>query len=182
MQKNSFQLYYFIKDYNHLEISELNKNTNIVYRNYSKKTKISEIIKIKNFCKKKRLNFYISNNINIALKFKLDGIYIPSFNKQINYIKYNLPKNFQIIGSAHNNVEIFIKYKQGCKLIFLSPLFKVTKKKSFLDIAKFNLLTLNNKNKFIALGGINKENEKKLNLLNITGFAGISYFQKKTAP
>jgi hypothetical protein len=34
----------------------------------------------------------------------------------------------------------------------------------------------------VALGGISEKNKKKLNLLNIYGFAGISYFQKKTAP
>jgi len=182
MQKNTFQSYCFIKDYNHLKLFKLNKNTNIIYRNYRKKTKIAEIIKIRNFCKKKKLNLYISNDIKIALKFKLDGIYIPSFNKQINYIQYNLPKKFKILGSAHNNQEVFIKYKQGCGLIFLSPIFKVTKKKFFLNITKFNLLTLNNKSRFVALGGINEKNIRKLSLLNIFGYAGISYFQKKTAP
>ena len=182
MQKNSFQSYCFIKDYNQLELSKLNKNINIIYRNYRKKTKIAEILKIKSFCKKKKLNLYISNDIKAALKFKLDGIYIPSFNKQINYIKYTLPKKFQILGSAHNKYEVFVKYKQGCRLIFLSPIFEVTKKKSYLNIAKFNLLTLNNKSHFIALGGINEKNIRKLSLLNIIGYAGISYFQKKTAP
>ena len=47
---------------------------------------------------------------------------------------------------------------------------------------KFNLLTLNKKCRFVALGGISEKNKKKLNLLDICGFAGISYFQKKTAP
>jgi len=41
---------------------------------------------------------------------------------------------------------------------------------------------LNKKVEFIALGGISDSNKNKLNLLNISGFAGISYFQKKTAP
>ena len=90
--------------------------------------------------------------------------------------------NFKIIGSAHNNIEILIKQKQGCNLIFVSPIFKVKKKKSFLDVIRFNLLTLNKKIKFVALGGISKKNKNRLNLLKICGFAGISYFQKKTAP
>ena len=63
----------------------------------------------------------------------------------------------------------------------MSPIFKIKKKNYFLDVVRFNLLTLNKKNKFVALGGINKKNKKKLNLLNIHGFAGISFFQKKTA-
>ena len=32
--------------------------------------------------------------------------------------------------------------------------------------------------KVIALGGINKNNLKKLNMLNISGFAAIDYFNK----
>ncbi len=118
----------------------------------------------------------------MALKFKLDGIYIPAFNDKINYINHNIPINFDIIGSAHNLREIKIKQKQGCKAIFLCPIFRVKKTNKNLNIVKFNILTLNKKSSFIALGGINKDNVKQLNLLNITGFAGISYFQKKTAP
>ena len=32
-------------------------------------------------------------------------------------------------------------------------------------------------NKIIALGGISKKNIKKLKLLDVSGFAGISYFE-----
>ena len=93
-----------------------------------------------------------------------------------------MPINFKILGSAHNSFEISTKQKQGCNVIFVSPIFKVKKKNYFLDVVKFNLLTLNKKVKFVALGGISKINKNKLNLLNISGFAGISFFQKKTAP
>ena len=182
MQKKISQLYYFINEYNHAELSKLSKNINIIYRNYKKNIDISTLISIRNYCKKNKIKFFISNNIKLAIKYQLNGIYIPAFNKQINFIKYLLPKNFNIIGSAHNSVEILIKQKQGCETIFISPIFKIKKKNYFLDIVKFNLLVLNKKNKFVALGGINRKNENKLNLLNICGFAGISYFQKKTAP
>jgi|APSaa5957512535_1039671.scaffolds.fasta_scaffold199245_1 thiamine-phosphate pyrophosphorylase len=182
MQKKISQLYYFIDEYNYAELSKLSKNINIIYRNYKKIIDISTLILIRNYCKKNRIKFFISNDIKLAIKYKLDGVYIPAFNKQINFIKYILPKNFKILGSAHNNIEISIKQKQGCNIIFVSPIFKVRKKNYFLNIVKFNLLTLNKKIKFVALGGIRKKNKNKLNLLNIYGFAGISYFQKKTAP
>ena len=181
MQNKFSQLYYFIDEYNHSELSKLSKNINIIYRNYKKNIDISTLISIKNYCKKSKINFFISNDVNLALKYQLDGVYIPAFNKQINYIKFLLPINFKIIGSAHNSREILIKEKQGCNVIFLSPIFKVKKKNYFLNIIKFNLLTLNKKTKFVALGGINNKNLNKLNLLNICGYAGISYFQKKTA-
>ena len=182
MQKKISQLYYFIDEYNHAELSRLSKNINIIYRSYKKNIDISTLISIKNYCKKNKIKFFISNNIKLALKYQLDGIYIPAFNKQINFIKYLLPKNFDIIGSAHDYMEILIKQKQGCNIIFISPIFKIKKKNYFLDVVKFNLLTLNKKSRFVALGGISEKNKKKLNLLNIYGFAGISYFQKKTAP
>tara|TARA_Y100000992_G_scaffold295086_1_gene255596 strand:+ start:568 stop:1149 length:582 start_codon:yes stop_codon:yes gene_type:complete len=181
MQKKISQLYYFINEYNHAELSKLSKNINIIYRNYKKNIDISTLISIRNYCKKNKIKFFISNNIKLAIKYQLNGIYIPAFNKQINFNKYLLPKNFKIIGSAHNNAEILIKQKQGCEIIFVSPIFKVNKKSYFLDVVKFNLLILNKKSKFVALGGINSKNKNKLNLLNICGFAGISYFQKKTA-
>jgi len=182
MQKKISQLYYFIDEYNHAELSRLSKNINIIYRSYKKNIDISTLISIKNYCKKNKIKFFISNNIKLAIKCKLDGVYIPAFNKQINFIKYLLPINFEIIGSAHNNVEISTKLKQGCNVIFLSPIFEVMKKNYFLDVIKFNLLTLNKNIKFVALGGISEKNKNKLNLLTICGFAGISYFQKKTAP
>ena len=106
----------------------------------------------------------------------MDGAYLPSFNKSINFIKSNFKKKFTIIGSAHSVQEIKIKEQQGVKLIFLSPLFKVNKNNKFLNPIKFNLLAAKTKKKVIALGGINKSNFKKLNLVKSYGFAGISYF------
>ena len=179
MQKKISQLYYFVDEYNYAELLKLSKNINIIYRNYKKNIDISTLISIRNYCKKNRIKFFISNNIKLAIKYKLDGVYIPSFNKQINFIKYLIRKNFMIIGSAHNNIEITVKQKQGCNIIFVSPIFKVKKKNHFLDPIKFNLLTLNRKVEFVALGGINEKNKNRLKLLPICGFAGISYFKKK---
>ena len=179
MQKKFSQLYYFVDEYNYSDLINLDKNIHIIYRNYKKNINISTLISLKIFCKKNNLKLFLSNNIKLALKYKLNGVYIPAFNNQINFTKGTIPSNFRVIGSAHSLKEIFIKEKQGCKSIFLSPLFKVKKKVSFLDISKFNYLTLNRSINFIALGGIRKKNLNKLKLLNISGFAGISFFKKK---
>jgi thiamine-phosphate pyrophosphorylase len=74
--------------------------------------------------------------------------------------------------------EIRIKKSQGCKEIFISPLFKVNKSKKFLNSIKFNLLTLTNKSNFIALGGISEKNFKTIKLLKINGFASINWAKK----
>ena len=178
MQKKISQLYYFIDEYNHSELLKLSKNINIIYRNYKKNINISTLISIRNYCKKNKVKFFISNNVNLAVKYQLDGVYIPSFNKQINYIKFMLPTNFKIIGSAHNNLEIFIKLKQKCTKIFVSPIFKVNKSKFFLGIIKFNLMTLNSNTAFVVLGGINEKNYKMIKLTKTAGFASISCIKK----
>ena len=95
--------YYFISKFNTNNIDKQDGQTAIIFRNYSSK-KISEdlIIRIKNYCKKKSLKFYLSNNIKLAIKLNLDGAYIPAFNKSFMHNSYNLKKNFKLIGSAHN--------------------------------------------------------------------------------
>ena len=134
------------------------------------------ILNIKKACQKQGRKFILSNNLKLAIKLDLDGVYFPSFNKSINFNKGNFKKKFIIIGSAHSIKEIKIKERQGVQLIFLSPLFRLKKNKRFLGPIRFNLLASKTNIKVIALGGINKLNFKKLNLVKSYGFAGISYF------
>ena len=132
-------------------------------------------MKIKKYCKKKSIKFYLSNNIKLAIKLDLDGAYIPSFNKSFKHLAYSFKKNFRIIGSAHNLREIRTKEIQNVRKIFLSSLFK--KNKNFLGINKFKLLSKFTNKKVVVLGGLSNKNLKKLKLLNIFDFAGISYFE-----
>lgn len=177
MHKKILKIYYFIDKLNIEDVKKLNKKIDLIYRNYEVKPKNSEIIQFKKYCKSTNRKFFISNNLELAIKYKLSGLYIPSFNKQL-FTKNlkNLP-NFEIIGSAHNFKEIKIKEKQHVSQIFLSPIFKVKKKNNYLDVCRFNNLSRLAKKTIIALGGINNNNIKKLQMTNITGFAGISYFR-----
>jgi thiamine-phosphate pyrophosphorylase len=168
--------YYFINKFDTNNIERLDKQTTIIYRNYNlKKYDENLIIKIKSYCKKKSIKFYLSNNIKLALKLDLDGAYIPAFNNNLNHLAYTLKKKFEIIGSAHNHKEIKKKEIQKVQKIFLSSLFK--KNKNYLGIYRFKALTkLTNKN-IVALGGISNSNKKTLKNLKIKEFAGISYFE-----
>ena len=168
--------YYFINKFDTNNIDKQDKNTIIIYRNYSEK-KIDKllILKIKNYCKKKKIKFYLSNNIKLAINLSLDGAYIPSFNKDFNHLSFSYKKNFKIIGSAHNLKEIRNKEIQKVEKIFLSSLFK--KNKNYLGVNKFKLLSKLTMKKVVILGGISKKNINKLNLLDNLEFAGISYFE-----
>jgi len=168
--------YYFINKFDTNNIDKQDKQTTIIYRNYSTKT-LDEtlILKIKKYCKKKSINFYLSNNVKLAIKLGLNGVYIPAFNNSIKHLAYSYKKNFQIIGSAHNLKQIREKENQNVSKIFLSSLFK--KNKNFLGINKFKLLSKLTKKSIVVLGGISNKNKKKLSLLDQSDFAGISYFE-----
>ena len=168
--------YYFIKDFDTKNIKKQDKQTVIIFRNYSfKKIDEFQILKIRNYCRKSRRIFILSNNVKLAIKLDLDGVYIPSFNKSTVHLGYSLKKNFQILGSAHNLKEIKIKEKQKVNKIFISSLFK--KNKNFLGINKFKLLSKLTEKEVIALGGVSKKNIRLLKLINSFSFAGISNFE-----
>ena len=156
-----FRKYYFINKFETKNIDKLDKKTIIIYRDYSSKLLNKELIlKIKNYCKKKSIRFYLSNNIKLAIKLDLDGVYLPSFNSDFNHLSFSLKKKFTILGSAHNLKEIKIKQRQKVEKIFISSLFK--KNKNYLGINKFKLLTKHTNKKVVVLGGISKKNIKKL--------------------
>ena len=116
--------YYFINKFETNNIDKQDKQTVIIYRNYSSKKLNEEIIlKIKKYCQKKGIKFYLSNNVKLAIKLNLDGAYIPSFNKNTEHLAYSLRINFNIVGSAHNLKEIRTKENQNVRKIFLSSLF-----------------------------------------------------------
>ena len=179
MHKKLPNIFIFIDQYNSEIFKNKNKNIGIIYRNYKEKRREKELIKIAKECRKKRYKLYVSNDLKLALKFKADGIYIPSFNKTKYFLNVE-KKNISILGSAHSQMEINKKILQNCKGIFLSPLFYIKKSKKYLGIHQFNYLSYANKINFFALGGIEKNNIRKLQLLDIKGFGGIRIFKKKT--
>ena len=167
--------YYFINKFDQSHIDKLDKKVTIIFRNYKYEVDENLIIKIKRYCKKKGSIFFLSNNIKLAIKLNLDGVYIPSFNKDKKHLSYSFKKNFIILGSAHNIYEIRTKELQNVKAIFLSSIFK--KNKNYLGFYKFKLLSLLTKKSLIALGGISNNNLKKISLTSCQGFAGISFFE-----
>jgi len=175
MHNNLPKQYYFIEKFDKKILENQSTKTAIIYRNYSKKINKLEILKFREFCNKKKLKLFLSNNFKLALKLNLNGVYIPSFNKSFNHLNFSIKKDFLVLGSAHNLKEIRIKELQKVDAIFLSSIFK--KNNNHLGLFKFLNLNYLTKKNTIALGGISKKNKKILNMFNIWGFAGISYFK-----
>ena len=178
MHFKNIKFFCYISSFDSNFISNLPKNTSIIYRNYENPSDENLILKIKNLFKKKSIKFYLSNNIKLAIKLNLDGAYIPSFNRNIDHNIYSMKKGFELIGSAHNLNEIREKEKQKIKYVFISPLF-YSKKITLLGIYRFLKLKKLTFIKTVCLGGININNIKKIKLLNIGAVAGISLFKDK---
>jgi len=175
MHNKILNRYYFINKFDKSHLDKQDKETIIIFRSYDQPIDERLILKLKNHCKKTGKKFLLSNNIKLAIRLNLDGVYIPSFNKNKKHLSYSLKKKFIILGSAHNVHEIRTKELQNVDKIFLSSIFK--KNKNFLGIYRFKLLSLLTKKPTIALGGISNHNLKELNYTNCVGFAGISFFE-----
>jgi len=175
-----FKIFFYINELNDIQKENLNqlKNINIIYRNYQKTAYLSNAFKLQDYCKKRNFKLYISNDERLAIKLKSYGLYIPSFNNKKKYLKSSL----HLIGSAHNEIELRKKISQGCKEIFISPIFntysgsnKIGKGLNFYQ----NLMLKFSKIHIHALGGINEKNIKKIILLKGRGFSSISMIDKK---
>jgi thiamine monophosphate synthase len=127
-----------------------------------------------NYCKKNQLPFYITDNLKLALQTKANGIFLSAKNKKI------IPKiqklNFEIIGSAHNQIEYYFKKKQGCTLLMLSPIFfnKKYSENKILGPMKFNLMSSSWNNNLCALGGITSKTLSKIKLTRASSIAFVS--------
>ena len=176
MHIHKLKKYYFINELNQNHLISLNKNISFIWRNKDKETPINTLIKLRDFCKKNQRSFYISNNVKLAERINANGVYISSTNRNLILKTNKFKKKFKILGSAHNLNEIKIKELQKIEEIFLSPLFK-EKTNQQLNIYRYLKLRKITKMKDISLGGINKRNIKKLNMIKPFGFAGITYFE-----
>ena len=176
--------YYFIiesiKDVDLKKIKNRKKFI-IIYRTKNNSENIADLLIFRKKCKMKSVEFFVANNINLAIRLNSDGIYLSSYNKSFKAL--NLKKlNFKIMGSAHSSKEICMKIRQGCEKILFSKLFLVSydKNSPFLGVIKFNNFLKNEKN-LVPLGGININNLAKLNSINCSGFALMSEIKKKPA-
>lgn len=177
-----YEHYVFLKEINTLVKNKLLKFTNIniiIDLDKQERKNINNLFSIINFAKKKRIPFFLKNSFKECIKFKANGVFLESQNKKMIKPVYN--NRLLIIGAAHNQIEYEKKLSQGCTLIMLSPLFyneKYTVNK-FLNINKFNIISMNWKTKVCALGGINEKNLKKIKLTKVKAIAFKRFLYEK---
>lgn len=183
IKKNKYYIYIENLRSINLNLVKTKGKFNLIYRNNDKRDNINNIIQFIKLCKKKYIKFFIYNDVQLAFKTGASGVYFSSYNNH--YFRKNIKnvRKFEIIGSAHSFKEIRLKIKQGCEKIILSRLFKTEykNKKSFYGVTRFNLITKNYFNDFVALGGIKSNNLMKLQIVKCEGVALLSEVKKKPA-
>ena len=186
-QKEIERYYCFIDDINNeIKINILKfRNISLIFRPKQKQLNSLNFIKIKNFCKKNNIKLYGYDNYKIVTQNKLQGLVISSnYKRQI--LNPYFKDQFKIIGIAHNQMEYYNKYRQGCSVTMLSPLFfnKKFSLNKILGPTRFRLMSANWKTNICALGGLNLNNIKKLGLikLNSVGFASLISNQEIKKP
>jgi len=173
---NDIKFYFFTDNLDEV-ITKNIKNFHSLCIIYKEQNNIIDEIKLKklrNYCKRNTIQFYVTDSYKLAIKYNCNGIFLSNKNKKI--LKLATKKNFKIIGIAHNRFEFFLKRKQLCETIMLSPIFynyKYTLNK-ILGIVKFNLITLDWNTKICALGGVNLNNLKKIKMTKSSSVAFIS--------
>ena len=101
-----------------------------------------------------------------------------SYNNKIFLSNKNHVFNYDVIGGAHNLTDIRKKIQLGCKIIFLSPIFKSTSspEKKPIGLVKYLLLSKLFKIEIYPLGGVFPKKIGWPN--NVNKFSGITYFKK----
>ena len=175
IQKKNY-LYFMINKLDEINLDYVKKIGAILILRNPEKYTINNLIEFKIKCSRRKIDLYIANNVKILFILQSNKFYISAYNKrQFWHLRY-INSKINIIGSAHNTLEINQKIKQGCNQILLSRLFKTKykNKKEFLGKIKFNLLSRNFQVNFIALGGIKEKNFSHIKDLNVSGVALLS--------
>ena len=172
---NKFLIYYiFIEELNEIII----KNILILkIKKYRLNIITSEksAHQISKFAKMYGIKFYVIDNAKSAIKNYAAGVFLSSKNKGLSDNLINISR-LKVIGSAHSQIEYYVKRKQNCETIMLSPIFynKKYSPNKILGPIKFNLITLNWDCKICALGGIKLNNLKMINLTSVRAISFMS--------
>jgi thiamine-phosphate pyrophosphorylase len=190
---NIKSLYFFIdrKKIHDLKqvLKNLPKKTCLIFREYDLPKQEREELALKYFKISKEFghDFLVGKDINLAVKIKCDGVHFSDndLTKSLLKIRYSCKKNKLIFSFAlHNLKNLSYLRILSPDMVFLSPIFKTSSHQNQRPLGLFNYLKISkifnqkiSKNNFFPLGGINLQNLRRLNKINITGFGAIDFFK-----
>ena len=154
-------------------LAKIPQNSGIVIRNYLSEDRLKIIEAIRRNSKRKNLTLLVGEKSNIIRD--ISGLPLPKW-----YYQKRKTNKKQILSiSAHGIIDKRRIINSKADLIFLSPIFRTSSHlySRPLGTIKFGLIARQFSKPVIALGGINKNNIKKLKNLPIEGVAGIDFLK-----
>ena len=165
----------FYKDLNNLLKSNKVSFFQLRLKNISFAKKIKIAKKIKDICKKYKINFLINDDPYLAKKIDADGCHLGQ--KDMNIKKARQLLGNKIIGvTCHNSIKLAKRaINQGADYIALGAFYPTKTKKVKFKAQVSNITKIKKISNIpiIAIGGINETNYKNL-LLNNANFLAIS--------
>ena len=161
----------------------LKKDMGIIYRNNQKKDALSKTKKFLKKCKERKVKFFFAGSICQASSLRITNIHIPEnllrMPTKAGLHLRRINKKLLVTASAHSYPAIVRASQLGVSAILLSPVFKTESnfRKNNLGIIRFSMLTNKSSSPIVALGGVNKQNVKKLYFTNASGVAALNAFK-----
>ncbi|SCA56371.1 putative Thiamine monophosphate synthase [Candidatus Terasakiella magnetica] len=159
-------------------IPQMPAQSALIIRHKIKSEKINLIKNNKTLCKKNKVILLVSDDVDLALNYGLDGVHFSQ--KKLQKIAqcgtFKKPKaNFLISAACHNLSAINWANKVRADIALLSPVFKTKShpKARSLGRWKFQHMARQSIAACYGLGGINKKTAHTLAATKACGFAGI---------
>ena len=105
------QKYYFIiESIKDIDLTKIKKRKKfiIIYRNKSNSENKADLLLFRKKCKIKSIDFYVANNLALAIALNSDGVYLSSYNKTFDALslkKLNFKDNRLCTFSQGNHYE-----------------------------------------------------------------------------
>lgn len=145
-------------------------------KNLSEEEFLEEAKELKKLCEIKEVPFVINDNVEVAIKSNADGIHIGQSDMEAGEVREKIGKD-KILGVSAQTVEqAILAEKKGADYIGVGAVFS-TNSKDDADYVSYDVLKdiCDATNiPVIAIGGIDKNNVKKLKNSGICGIAVIS--------
>lgn len=139
-------------------------------------------------CRQKKIKTIIAKDLNMAQKYKSGGVhYSDKDHIPLRFFKKSSFKKNFIRSIACHSLRNIVKYsKYNVDYLFISPIYPTTSHNSSKTFGTTKLAKISlkckklayNKPKLYALGGISKNNIKKIRKTKVSSFGAIDYFTK----
>jgi len=160
-------------------IPKLPKGSAVIVRGLTRLSKIKIINKIKPLCSKYKVKLLVSDDVKLALSYRLDGVHFSEQNLKKISACGSFPKphpGFFISSACHSQRALHWAETAKVDAVLISPVFETQSHPIARILGRLGFQTFTNRTKLpcYALGGITQKTAQSLINSKACGFAGIS--------